>query len=123
MHQGIRGCHPARQVPGLAPMEANERLRKFQRLYEERERKCQAYRAGEELFGLPITDYQELSDTKGELTLLEKLYGLYTNVLTTVTEYNDYHWSDVLAEGNIELMTKKMEEFQACYTSLPCYTP
>ena len=34
-------------------------------------------------------------------------------MLTTVTEYNDYHWSDVLAEGNIELMTKKMEEFQA----------
>ena len=40
-------------------------------MYEERERKYQAYRAGEELFGLPVTDYPELSDTKGELTLLE----------------------------------------------------
>eukprot|EP00966_Prymnesium_polylepis_P108303 2506981-Prymnesium_polylepis.2 len=47
-------------VPGLPPMDANERLRKFQRLYEERERKWQAYVAGEQLFGLPVTSYPEL---------------------------------------------------------------
>ena len=58
----------------------------------------------------------------GELTLLEKLYGLYTNVLTTVTEYNDYHWSDVLAEGNIELMTKKMEDFQEAIFTMAMLT-
>merc|ERR1719183_1837183 len=44
-------------VPGLPPLEANERLLKFKRLYEERERKYEAYNAGEQLFGLPITEY------------------------------------------------------------------
>ena len=33
--------------------------------------------AGEELFGLPVTEYRELSETKAELTLLEKLYNIY----------------------------------------------
>ena len=106
-------------VPGIAPAEANERLRKFQRLYEERERKWEAYRAGEELFGLPITDYPELNETKTELELLEKLYGLYTNVLTTVAEYNDYPWADMQSGESGEIMVKKMEEFQANCKRMP----
>ena len=36
-------------VPGIAPAEANERLRKFQRLYEQREHKYVGYAAGEAL--------------------------------------------------------------------------
>ena len=76
-------------VPGLPPLEASERLKKFQRLYEERARKYEAYNAGEQLFGLPITEYPDLHQTKQELELLDKLYGLYTNVLTTVADCND----------------------------------
>ena len=77
-------------VPGLPPLEASERLKKFQRLYEERARKYEAYNAGEQLFGLPITEYPDLHQTKQELELLDKLYGLYTNVLTTVADYDDF---------------------------------
>ena len=77
-------------VPGLPPLEASERLKKFQRLYEERARKYEAYNAGEQLFGLPITEYPDLHQTKQELELLDKLYGLYTNVLTTVADHNDF---------------------------------
>eukprot|EP00327_Prymnesium_parvum_P015479 CAMPEP_0113272674 /NCGR_PEP_ID=MMETSP0008_2-20120614/23450_1 /TAXON_ID=97485 /ORGANISM="Prymnesium parvum" /LENGTH=4484 /DNA_ID=CAMNT_0000122153 /DNA_START=48 /DNA_END=13502 /DNA_ORIENTATION=+ /assembly_acc=CAM_ASM_000153 len=106
-------------VPGLPPMDANERLRKFQRLYEERERKWEAYVAGEQLFGLPITQYPELEKTKGELELLEKLYNLYTTVLTTVADYNDLPWMEVQRPETIEMMSKKMEEFQAACKRMP----
>ena len=106
-------------VPGLPPLEASERLKKFQRLYEERARKYEAYNAGEQLFGLPITDYPDLHQTKQELELLDKLYGLYTNVLTTVADYNDFHWADVCLAENMEMMTKKMEDFQGACKRMP----
>ena len=106
-------------VPGIAPLEANERLRKFQRLYEERERKYEQYNAGENLFGLPITEYPELDQTKSELDLLDKLYGLYTTVLATVTDYNDYPWADVQQEETMEMMSKKMEDFQTLCKKMP----
>jgi dynein heavy chain len=111
-------------VPGLPPMEANERLRKFQRLFEERERKWEAYVAGETLFGLPVTFYPELEKTKAELQLLDKLYNLYTTVLATVGEYNDLLWGEVCAfnekgESNISGMVKKLEEFQLACKKMP----
>jgi dynein heavy chain len=111
-------------VPGLPPMDANERLRKFERLFEERERKWHAYVAGEELFGLPITPYPELEKTKGELQLLQKLYNLYTDVLAKVGEFNDMPWTDVCGfnekgESNISGMVKKLEEFQLACKKMP----
>ena len=82
-------------VPGLPPADANERLLKFKRLFEERERKWEGYVAGEGLFGLPVTQYPELEKTKAELQLLDKLYGLYSTVLATVNEFNEMSWTDV----------------------------
>ena len=106
-------------VPGLPPLEANERLLKFKRLYEERERKYEAYNAGEQLFGLPITEYPDLQQTKEELELLDKLYGLFTNVLTTVSDYQDLPWAEVQLPENMEMMTKKMEDFQGACKRMP----
>ena len=40
-------------VPGIDPMEAVDRLKKFQQIYEVRKRKKENYTLGEELFGLP----------------------------------------------------------------------
>ena len=37
------------------PMEATDRLRKFQQMFEVRKRKWENYSSGEELFGLPVT--------------------------------------------------------------------
>eukprot|EP00961_Rhodomonas_salina_P293995 3934180-Rhodomonas_salina.1 len=62
-------------IQGLAPMDAAERLNKYKRLFEERQRKWDSYCEGEELFGLPITQYPELEACKKELELLDKLYG------------------------------------------------
>lgn len=39
-----------------------------------RKRKWDSYRGGEELFGLPITQYPELEHTEEEVTMLDKLY-------------------------------------------------
>ena len=114
-------------VPGLPPMDANERLLKFKRLFEERERKWDSYVAGEKLFGLPVTQYPELEKTKAELQLLDKLYGLYQNVNATLGDFNDMAWADVCGftetpkgpESNISGMVKKLEEFQLACKKMP----
>lgn len=61
-------------VPGLSPMDAADRLRKYQQLFEVRRRKWDSYAAGEELFGLPVTQYPELERTQEEIAMLDRLY-------------------------------------------------
>ncbi|KAL7701682.1 dynein heavy chain [Lotmaria passim] len=82
-------------VEGLPPQEAMERLKRYQRQFDDKYRKWMTYMAGEELFGLPVHKYPELVKTKKELELLDKLYTLYINVLQKVNGYNDILWSDL----------------------------
>ena len=42
-----------------------------------------------------MTDYPELTKTKKEIDLLEKVYSLYLDVTTTVGEYKELLWTDV----------------------------
>ena len=63
---------------------------------------------GEELFGLPVTPYPELHEIKRQLNLLQKLYGLYNNVIETVNGYYDIMWSEI----NIEKINDELNEFQ-----------
>ena len=63
---------------------------------------------GEELFGLPVTEYPELLQIKKELNLLNKLYGLYNDVIDTVNGYYDVQWADV----DIEKINQELQEFQ-----------
>lgn len=44
------------------------------RVLQVRKRKWDSYRSGEELFGLPVTQYPELERTEEEITMLDKLY-------------------------------------------------
>lgn len=71
-------------------------------------RKYIAYTGGEDLFGLPVTQYPQLLEIKKELTLLQKLYNLYNNVLDTVSGYYDILWSE-LDTGKIN---SELLEFQ-----------
>ena len=82
-------------IPGITPMQGHERLQKFKRSYEDKQRRWNEYYAGEELFGLPRTDYPELTKMKKEIDLLEKVYSLYIDVITTVGDYKELLWSDV----------------------------
>jgi len=55
-------------VEGVPPMEAAERMRKFKRLYEERQRKWDSYCEGEELFGLQSLNTRSLRRAKASLS-------------------------------------------------------
>ncbi|CUG94317.1 dynein heavy chain, putative [Bodo saltans] len=82
-------------VEGIKPQEAMERLKRYQRQFDDKYRKWMTYMAGEELFGLPQHQYPELVRTKKELELLDKLYTLYINVLQKVNGYNDILWCEL----------------------------
>jgi len=66
------------------------------------------YSGGEQLFGLPITEYPILVHFRKELTLLQKLYGLYTSVNQTIDGYYDILWADI----DIEKINAELTEFQ-----------
>ncbi|KAM8811434.1 dynein axonemal heavy chain 5 [Eudromia elegans] len=82
-------------VPGLEPQEASDRLAIFQNRFDNLFRKYITYTAGEELFGLPVTQYPQLLEIKKQLNLLHKLYNLYNTVIDTVNGYCDILWSEL----------------------------
>ena len=95
-------------VSGIAPREASDRLVLFQNRFDTLYRKFITYSGGEELFGLPVTDHPRLQEIKKELTLMQKLYGLYNDVIETVKGYYDIPWSEV----NIEKISGELQDFQ-----------
>lgn len=78
-------------------------------------RKLQTYQNGEELFGLPHTEYPELAQIRKELNLLQKLYKLYNDVIDRVSSYYDIPWGEV----NIEEINNELMEFQNRCRKLP----
>lgn len=78
-------------------------------------RKLQTYQSGEELFGLPTTDYPDLAQIRKELNLLQKLYKLYNDVIDRVNSYYDIPWGEV----NIEEINNELMEFQNRCRKLP----
>lgn len=66
------------------------------------------YSAGETLFGLPTTEYPSLHKIRKELNLLQKLYGLYNDVIEKVNGYYDIPWVDV----SIDSINQELQEFQ-----------
>eukprot|EP00079_Xenopus_tropicalis_P026874 XP_012820905.1 PREDICTED: dynein heavy chain 5, axonemal [Xenopus tropicalis] len=102
-------------IVGLAPQEASDRLIMFQNRFDNLHRKYITYTGGEELFGLQVTQYPQLLEIKKQLNLLQKLYGLYNNVIEIVNGYYDILWSDV----NIEKINSELLEFQNRCRKLP----
>ncbi|KAL0280413.1 UNVERIFIED_CONTAM: hypothetical protein PYX00_001707 [Menopon gallinae] len=115
----IEYCHEYRtsgpMMPGLTPREASDRLILFQNRFDGMWRKLQTYQNGEELFGLPPTDYPELAQIRKELNLLQKLYKLYNDVIDRVSSYYDIPWGEV----NIEEINNELMEFQNRCRKLP----
>ncbi|EUB62286.1 Dynein heavy chain 5, axonemal [Echinococcus granulosus] len=102
-------------VPGLPPQIALDRQIQFKNRHDNLTRKMLTARKGEELFGLPITDYSRLGGIGKELDLLQRLYGLYNEVSKTVSGYYDIVWRDV----NMEKIAADLEEFQRKCKRLP----
>ena len=76
--------------------------------FDELWRRFQTYSGGEELFGLPVTEYPDLARIKKELGLLQKLSGLYNAVIDGVNGYYDILWHDV----DIEKINGELIDFQ-----------
>eukprot|EP00658_Telonema_sp_P-2_P083320 TRINITY_DN8993_c0_g2_i1.p1 TRINITY_DN8993_c0_g2~~TRINITY_DN8993_c0_g2_i1.p1 ORF type:complete len:4024 (-),score=1669.66 TRINITY_DN8993_c0_g2_i1:145-12216(-) len=102
-------------VEGIKPQEAMERLKRYQRQFDDKYRKWMTYMAGEELFGLPQHQYPELTKTKKELELLDKLYTLYINVLQKVNGYNDILWNEL----DFDKIVEEVASFMAQCKRLP----
>ena len=80
----------------------------FQTRFDDLYRRFQTYSGGEELFGLPVTDYPDLHRIKKELGLLQKLYGLYNAVIDGINGYYDILWHEV----DIEKINSELIDFQ-----------
>jgi dynein heavy chain, axonemal len=104
-------------VSGIKPAEAVERLHRFQDQLTTRERKVDAYKAGEELFGLAHTTYPDLQATVKQMGLADQLYGLYTDVLAKMEQYRVLHWNEVSL--NIEEMLETINSFDARCRRMP----
>uniref|UniRef100_A0A8C2Y898 Dynein heavy chain 5, axonemal-like n=1 Tax=Coturnix japonica TaxID=93934 RepID=A0A8C2Y898_COTJA len=99
----------------VPPHEASERLQLFQAKFDELWTKYISLSGGEELFGLPITEYPELHKIKRELSLLQKLYSLYNSVIASINGYSEVLWSDL----NIEKINHELLDFQNKIRKLP----
>ena len=104
-------------VTGISPDEAVERLRKFETAFERYKRNWDTFAGGEELFGMPTTEYPELEKTQKELQFLGRIYGLYTQVIKTINGYQEVLWVDVVEQ--IDSMTEQVGAFQAQTKKLP----
>ena len=100
-------------VEGIEPREASDRLNIYQARFDELWRKFQTYSGGEELFGLPVTQYPDLQRIRKELNLLQKLYQLYNVVLENVNGYQDILWSDI----DIDKINNELLDFQNKYVN------
>ncbi|XP_076601065.1 dynein axonemal heavy chain 8-like [Chaetodon auriga] len=102
-------------VDGIAPQEASRRLQICQARFEELWRNFNTYTSGEQLLGLPVTEYDCLRKKKKELDLLQKLYGLYNAVMSKISGYYGILWTDV----DIEKISAELMEFQNRCRKLP----
>ena len=55
-----------------------------------------------------VSEYPDMQRIKRELVLLQKLYGLYNNVIESVDGYYDILWSEL----NIEKINNELLDFQ-----------
>uniref|UniRef100_A0A8C3EUT6 Dynein axonemal heavy chain 5 n=1 Tax=Corvus moneduloides TaxID=1196302 RepID=A0A8C3EUT6_CORMO len=102
-------------VVGLTPQEASDRLTIFQNRCDNLFRKYITCTDGENLFGLPVTQYPQLLEIKKQLNLLQKLYNLYNSVIDTISGYYDILWSEL----DTEKINSELLEFQNRCHKLP----
>ncbi|KAM8826831.1 dynein axonemal heavy chain 5-like [Synchiropus picturatus] len=102
-------------VEGLAPQDASDRLVIFQNRFDNLYRMYDIYTSGQQLFNIPVTEDPKLGEVKLQLTLSQKLYGLYNSVIDTVNGYYDILWADV----DIESINNELLDFQTRCRKLP----
>lgn len=102
-------------LPNLTPRESSDKQILFQSQVENLYKRFETYHGGEILFGLSVTEFPQLEKIKKDLTLLQRLYGLYNRVLDTVSGYYDIAWVDV----NTDKINQELSDFQTACRKLP----
>lgn len=102
-------------VEGLAAQNASDRLVIFQDEFDELWERYVMFNAAEKLFGIIPTEYPDLMKLHRELSLLQKLYGLYNDVMRAVNGYYDIKWGDL----KIPKIYVEIHEFQSRCNALP----
>ena len=103
--------------PGIEPEIAVEKLKKFKVELDTRERKMEIYRAGEELFALRPTRFNEVIKTRKDITLVDQLYGLYVDVQASIKGWSVLMWSEVADQ--VAAMTELANSYEARVKKLP----
>ncbi|XP_063992717.1 dynein axonemal heavy chain 8 [Diachasmimorpha longicaudata] len=102
-------------VEGIPAKEASERLILAQARFDELWERYETYSSGEALFGIEITQYPALENRKKELNLLQKLYGLYLQVMRSIDGYFEIQWRGI----DLENIANELVEFQNKCRKLP----
>ncbi|XP_024940596.1 dynein heavy chain 8, axonemal [Cephus cinctus] len=102
-------------VEGIPAKEASERVILFQSRFDELWERYETYSSGETLFGLEVTEYPILQQRKKEFNLLQKLYGLYLQVMRSIDGYFEIPWSEIDTDSIIA----ELAEFQNKCRKLP----
>lgn len=104
-------------TPGIKPQLAVDRLKKFKDEISARERKMEMYRAGEELFALRPTRFNEVIKIRKDITLIDQLYSLYIDVNTSLKTWSSISWSNILEQ--ISNISETANSFDARCKKLP----
>ncbi|CAL8073408.1 unnamed protein product [Calicophoron daubneyi] len=102
-------------TPGIPPPEASDRLIIFQNRFDNLSRRYITCSAGEELFGLPVTEHPRIDQLRRELNLLQKLYLLYNSVLSKTAGYYEIPWAEV----KIATISNELQDLQNRCLKLP----
>lgn len=102
---------------GIKPQVAVEKLRKFKEELIVRERKMEMYRAGEELFALRPTRFNEILKTRKDVVLIDQLYSLYVDVLANIKTWSGVLWSDI--PDQVQAMMDTTNSLEARGKKLP----
>ncbi|KAI5704390.1 hypothetical protein M8J75_004799 [Diaphorina citri] len=84
---------------------------KLKKLYDEYQDLLDA----QKMFGLPIKEYPTLSEKQEQFLILEKLYGLYQQIMNSMEEYYKVPWTDV----DVEKIKAEILDYQAKLLKVP----
>eukprot|EP01042_Synura_sphagnicola_P000006 gene6-7_t len=104
-------------IPDIPALVAVEKLKKYKEELAQRERKMDMYKAGEELFALRPTRFNELVKTRKEITLLDQLYSLFVDVNQSINQWKAFMWNEVA--NHVEAMNDAMTTYDARCKKLP----
>ena len=103
--------------PGIQPDKAVDMLKKFKQELDSRERKMEIYRAGEELFALRPTRFNEVTKTRKDIQLVDQLYSLYVDVQASLKSWSTLLWKEV--SDQVTAMTDVANSYEARVKKLP----